>query len=98
MSQAARKRESTRKDDLIQIRASADVKSLINRAATLRGQTLSEFALETLRTRAEDVLLDQRAFFLSPKDHEKFLALLDSPPPVTKELRALFKRKALWER
>lgn len=97
MPQAAKKREQSRKNDVIQVRASSEVKSLISRAAELRGQTLSEFVLETLRSRAQDVVLDQRIFVLSPKDHERFLALLDSPPPPTKALRDLFKRKALWE-
>ena len=95
MPQAVRKRE-TRKDQVIQIRASAEDKALLNRAAALRGQKVSEFALETLRRSAVDALLDQRVFFLSLKDHEKFLALLDSPPKVTKELRALFDKKRMW--
>lgn len=38
---------SVRKDDLIQIRASAAVKVVLNRAATLRGQKLSEFMLDS---------------------------------------------------
>lgn len=96
MSQPVRKRESTRKDDVIQIRASAELKSVLNRAAALRGQKLSEFMLESSRRRAEEDLLDQRSFFLNPKDHEKFLAMLDAPPKVTKETRARFDKKRLW--
>lgn len=95
MSQPVRKREA-RKDDVIQIRASAEVKAILNRAAALRGQKLSEFMLESSRRRAEEDLLDQRVFFLGPKDHEKFLAMLDAPPKPTKELRALFDRKRMW--
>jgi uncharacterized protein (DUF1778 family) len=95
MSQAVRKREP-RKDEVIQIRASAEVKAILNRAALLRGQKLSEFVLEASRRSAEDALLDQRAFFLSPKDHEKFLALLDAPPKITKEMRARFDKKRIW--
>ena len=95
MSQAVRKRE-TRKDEVIQVRASAELKALLNRAAELRGQKLSEFVLESSRRSAEDALLDQRAFFLSPKDYDKFLALLDAPPKVTKEMRARFDKKRIW--
>lgn len=98
MVQAVRKRESARKDDVIQIRASAEMKAMLNQAAARRGQKLSEFILESSRRRAEEDLLDQRVFFLNAKDHDKFIALLDSPPPPAKELRALFKRKARWER
>ena len=96
MPQAQRKGQSARKDDVIQIRASAEVKSILNRAAALRGQKLSEYVLESSRRRAEEDLLDQRAFYLSPTDHEKFLALLDAPPKVTKEVRARFDRKRMW--
>lgn len=98
MAQAARGRATARKDDVIQIRASAEMKAILNRAATLHGQKLSEFILETARRRAEQDILDQRVFFLEPKAHEKFLALLDAPPKPSKELRALMNRKRAWER
>ncbi|MCE9521282.1 MAG: DUF1778 domain-containing protein [Alphaproteobacteria bacterium] len=86
-----------RKDDVIQIRASAAVKAILNRAATLRGQKLSEFILESSRRRAEEDILDQRVFFLEPKAHEKFLAILDAPPKPSKSMQALVKRKRAWE-
>jgi uncharacterized protein (DUF1778 family) len=94
----ATKRTDNRKDDIIQIRASSDMKAIINRAAALRGQKLSEFMLESARRRAEEMILDQRTFFLDSKSHERFLALLDSPPKPNRELRALMKRKPLWEK
>jgi uncharacterized protein (DUF1778 family) len=68
-----------RKDDVIQIRASAEAKAILNRAAALRGQKLSEFMLESARRQAEDTLLDQRTFFLDDAAHARFLALLDAP-------------------
>jgi uncharacterized protein (DUF1778 family) len=43
--------DSARKDDLIQIRASAATKAILNRAAAMRGQKLSEFMLESARAR-----------------------------------------------
>jgi len=98
MAQAARGRATARKDDVIQIRASVETKAILNRAAALRGQKLSEFMLESARRRAEEDLLDQRVFFLEPKAHEKFLALLDAPAKPSKELRALMDRKRAWER
>ena len=69
-----------RKDDVIQIRASREVKAILSRAAGLRGQTLSEFMLESARRQAEETILDQRTFFLDDKEHARFLALLDAPP------------------
>ena len=64
--------QSTRKDDVIQIRASAETKAILNRAATLRGQKLSEFMLDSARREAEEAILDQRVFFLAPEAHGSF--------------------------
>src|SRR5262245_12047248 len=93
----ARRRDAMRKDDVIQIRASAETKALLNRAATLRGQKLSEFMLESARRHAEEAILDQRIFFLDEEAHAKFLAMLDAPVKPTKALRALMRRKPPWE-
>lgn len=92
------KSTSVRKDDLIQIRASAAVKAVLNRAATLRGQKLSEFMLDSARARAEETILDQRLFSLEPDAHAKFLAMLDAPAKPNKALRALLTRKLAWDR
>ena len=89
---------SARKDDVIQIRASAAMKAVLTRAATLRGQKLSEFMLDSARREAEDALLDQRSFFLDAEAHAQFLALLDTPSEPTPDLKALMARKPLWER
>ncbi len=86
-----------RKDDVIQIRTSAEAKAVLNRAAALRGQKLSEFMLETARRQAEETILNQRTFFLDDKAHARFLALLDSPPKPSAKMRARFSRKAPWE-
>jgi len=86
-----------RKDDVIQIRASGEAKALLNRAAALRGQKLSEFMLESARREAEETILDQRTFFLDASAHARFLALLDSPPKPSTKVRARLNRKAPWE-
>jgi uncharacterized protein (DUF1778 family) len=90
--------DAARKDDVIQIRASAGTKAILNRAARLRGQKLSEFMLDSARKQAEETVLDQRAFFLDTDAHEKFLDLLDAPNKPSEELRARMTRKPVWER
>jgi len=85
-----------RKDEVIQIRASAETRAILNRAATLRGQDLSEFILESARRQAEETLLDQRRSFLDDDAHSRFLALLDSPPESSAEVRARLGRKPPW--
>ena len=89
---------STRpKDDVIQIRASAETKALFNRAAAMRGQKLSEFMLESARQEAMERLLDQRSFFLDDQAHARFLKLLDAPPAPSAKARGRLSRKAPWE-
>jgi uncharacterized protein (DUF1778 family) len=90
--------QSVRKDDIIQIRAPAETKAMLNRAAALRGQKLSEFMLDSARRQAEEAILDQRVFFLDTKAHEKFLALLDAPAKPREALRKLMARKPAWQR
>ena len=85
------------KDDVIQIRASAETKALFNRAADMHGQKLSEFMLESARQEAMERLLDQRSFFLDDEAHARFLKLLDAPPAPSAKARARLNRKAPWE-
>ena len=47
-----------RKDDVIQIRTSAETKQILNRAAGLRGQNLSEFMLKSARRQAEETIIN----------------------------------------
>lgn len=92
------RRRSTRKDDVIQIRAMAGTKALLNRAAAMRGQKLSEFMLESARREAEHALLDQRSFFLDDERHAAFLAMLDASPAPSEMLGKLMRRKPAWDR
>lgn len=87
-----------RKDDVIRIRVSAGTRAMLNRAAALRGQKLSEFMLDSARRRAEEAILDQRVFFIDDKAHAAFLKILDAPPKPNKALRALMARKPAWQR
>jgi uncharacterized protein (DUF1778 family) len=54
--------------------------------------------LDSARLRAEDVLLDQRLFFLNENEYRDFLNLLDEPAKPTEELRKLLTAKPPWEK
>jgi uncharacterized protein (DUF1778 family) len=69
---------------------------MLNRAAALRGQKLSEFILESARRRAEGTILDQRSFFLDDAAHARFLSVLDAAPKPWAKARGRLTRKALW--
>jgi uncharacterized protein (DUF1778 family) len=81
---------------VIQIRASAETKAVLVRAASLRGQGLSEFMLDSARREAEDTILDQRVFFLNSDAHAAFLDMLDKPAQPNKDVRERMKRKPSW--
>lgn len=87
---------SRRKSDVIQIRASAETKAVLVRAASVRGQGLSEFMLDSARREAEGAILDQRLFFLNSDDHAAFLDILDRPPQPSADIRKRMKRKPSW--
>jgi len=82
----------------IHIRTPQQTKQLIETAAVAVGKTLSEFVLDSARQQAVDVLLDQRLFILDPEQHDAFMRALDNPPPAGAKLRALMKRKPLWQK
>jgi len=85
-----------RRDDVIQIRASRETKALLQRAAELKQQKLSEFMLESARRSAEDTILDRTLFRLDDKTFDRFVALLDNPPAAAPDITARYRRKAPW--
>lgn len=86
-----------KKDDVIQIRASADTKAMIARAADMRGQKLSEFMLDSARKQAEETLLDQRLFLLDDARYDAFVASLDNPPKMSLAAKERLSRRAPWQ-
>jgi uncharacterized protein (DUF1778 family) len=95
---ARTKSRRVRSEANIHIRATIQIKHLIDTAATAVGKTLSEFVLDSARQRAIDVLLDQRLFVLDPDKYDAFISALDNPPPAGAKLKALMKRKPLWQK
>lgn len=85
-----------RRDDVIQIRASRATKALIQRAAELRQQKLSEFMLESAKRSAEETILDRNLFHLGAEAFDQFVALLDNPSEVAPEVAERYRRKAPW--
>lgn len=85
-------------DTTVNVRMSSGTRNLIDTAASAIGKTRSEFITESARQHAVDVLLDQRLFVLAPEDFDAFEKALDNPPPPNDRLKALLKRKPLWEK
>jgi uncharacterized protein (DUF1778 family) len=98
LDRPARSKSRIERKAIIHIRAPQQTKELIETAATTVGKTLSEFTLESARQHAIDVLLDQRLFVLESEQYDAFLQALDNPPPAGPKLRALMKRRPLWQK
>lgn len=88
----------SRRDTVINVRLPRTLRDLIDRAADALGKTRSEFILESARTHAIDVLLDQRLFTLNADQYEAFLRALDAPPAPNERLKQLLAGKAPWEK
>jgi uncharacterized protein (DUF1778 family) len=95
---AIRKAPDSRRDAVINVRVPRLVRDLIDRAADATGKTRSDFILESARTHAIDVLLDQRFFALDTDKYNAFMEMLDAPPAPTEKLKQLMSRKAPWEK
>lgn len=68
----------------------------LERAATLRNQSLSEFLLASAADAAEDAILDQRVFDISRADFMKFEKILAAPAQRSQGLADLVARKSPW--
>jgi uncharacterized protein (DUF1778 family) len=81
----------------INMKAEPAVRSLIDRAARLLRLNRTEFVLETVIQRAEDVILDHQLISVDKERFDRFVAALDTPPADNPRLKQLLDRKAPWE-
>jgi uncharacterized protein (DUF1778 family) len=81
----------------INLRIEAHTRQLIDDAAAILGKTRTEFMIDSARSLAIDVLLDQRLFVLDSDRYDAFVHALDNPPAPGPKLRALLRRVPAWE-
>lgn len=81
----------TQNDARVDFRLPRKAKAIIEEAAAIRGQSLSDFAVSTLLERANQIVDAERVRVLSERDARIFLGLLDSGKP-NKALR----KAAAW--
>jgi uncharacterized protein (DUF1778 family) len=90
-------RAAIRKDHPLSLRiAEADI-AIIDRAASLRGRSRTEFMRDAAVRTAEDVIMEYRMIGMSQAGFADFVALLERPAVPVAEMVALFKRAAPWE-
>lgn len=91
-SSARAKRRET-----LNIRITTEVRSLIDRAAKIRGQNRTDFILEAARRVAEDTLVDRALIAVSAKAYADFLARLDEPARPNEQLRRTMRAPLPWK-
>lgn len=94
----ARRQKANSSRETINLRASAEQKTLIDRAASRLGKSRTEFMLDSAREAAENTILDQRLFLLGDSDYANFVACLDAPVEPSEALKKVLSTPSPWER
>ena len=89
---------SIRKDHPIAMRLPAADVAMIDRAASIRGRSRTEFVWDAAVRAAEEVVLDSPVIRLSPEAFAQFMDIINRPPGPIPEMLELFKRRAPWEK
>ncbi len=78
------------KDDRLQVRLDAETKHMLQRAASYRHKTVSQFVLATALEEAEKVIRENEVVTLSGPDWKIFYDALTNPPEPNAALRKAF--------
>ncbi|MBP7063295.1 DUF1778 domain-containing protein [Ferrovibrio sp.] len=78
------------KDDRLQVRLDAEAKHMLQRAASYRHKTVSQFVLATALEEAEKVIRENEVVTLSGPDWKIFYDALTNPPEPNAALRKAF--------
>jgi uncharacterized protein (DUF1778 family) len=81
----------------VNLRIRDDVRRVIDRAASLRGKTRSDFMIDAAYRAAEDALLDQTLVRVDAESFGHYLAVLDQPPGG-EGFERLMKAPKPWQR
>jgi len=86
-----------RKDHPLSMRLPETDIAIIDRAATLRGRSRTDFVREAAVRAAEDVLMEAAPIRMSPEGFDAFLDALSGPATVVPEMVELLRRPLPWE-
>lgn len=90
-------RSTQRKDHPLSMRiADADI-AIIDRAASMRGRSRTEFMRDAAVRTAEEVIMENTVIRMSPEGFAAFVDMLDRPAKPVPEMVELLKRPAPWE-
>jgi uncharacterized protein (DUF1778 family) len=73
----------------INFRTSAELKTLIERAASITGATVSSFISQTMYETSSRIVSETDTLMLSQEAFEAFVSVCENPPEPTEALRKL---------
>ncbi len=88
MAQAVRIRSRAKKKERLEARIAPEQKRLIERAAELRGTTVTDFVVLSAQQEAARTIKDFEVLSLSQEARKVFVAAILNPPPPNEALRA----------
>lgn len=90
-------RAAERKDHPLSMRLPDLDLAIIDRAASLRGRSRTDFVREAAVRAAEDVLMNSMPIRMTPEGFDAFLNALAAPPRPVPEMVEVLRRPAPWE-
>lgn len=90
-------REAKRKEHPLSMRLPESDIAIIDRAASLRGRSRTDFVRDAAVRAAEDVLMETSPIRMSAARFRAFVAALSGPATPVAEMVELFRRPAPWE-
>ena len=82
----------------LNIRIAEEQRSLIDRAALVRGTSRTDFILDAARRAAEEVLLDQAFISVGAVAYAELVARLDAPARPNERLRRSLQAPSPWQK
>jgi len=96
---AARKQQAvpprSARIDRLAMRIDPAEKAVLEQAARLEKQSVTEFVLSIARREAERIVNEDRSFHLSERDTHAFVEALLNPPPFSPRLRQALERHSI---
>jgi uncharacterized protein (DUF1778 family) len=79
---------SEAKDARLAARVSPKLKKLFEHAAQIEGRSLTDYMIQTLKDRSEEIIEKHEILSLSQRDRELFFRALLNPPAPNKKLHS----------
>lgn len=92
MPQAVKHQQRPRKNERLEARVTPDQKRLIERAAELRGSTVTDFVVASAQQAAADAIRDFETLVLRDQARDVFINAILNPSPPNDAARAAARR------